>query len=92
MGMRRRQYTAIWPNFDGTSELAEIRLREGVSPFGCRFVAYVLSARYFNDFSLISDFDKTSRRFLMIPKPSLYRRQVAAIWPGFGCICKIAEI
>ena len=35
MGLFRRPVTAIWPNFGRVSDIAEIRLREAVSPFCC---------------------------------------------------------
>ena len=58
MGVFRRPVTAIWPDFGRISEIAEIRLRGAVSPFCCAFAAAVLPARYFANFSRISDFSQ----------------------------------
>jgi len=70
------------PRFVPISECAEIRLRESASPFCCLFSAAALSAGYFANFSLISDFSENPEVGSGIPKLAL----AAAQLPRFGAI------
>ena len=90
IGLFRRPVTAIWPNFGRISGIAEIRLREAVSPFCCAFSEAALPAGYFADFFMISGFSRNILTFVSF----WFRKWApgAAICHNSGRVSEIAEI